>query len=88
MRPSSYPLLDELDSLAELLDESPEEVRVRELTALLTLLESADHRVVLFGAGTLGRRAFNGLDRRDLGGPVRAHHQPGEDPDSDDPCWK
>jgi FkbM family methyltransferase len=58
MRPSSYPLLDELDSLAELLDESPEEVRVRELTALLTLLESADHRVVLFGAGTLGRRAF------------------------------
>jgi FkbM family methyltransferase len=43
--------------LAPIFAETPDEVRVREKNALATLLRERSNRVVLFGAGTLGRRA-------------------------------
>jgi FkbM family methyltransferase len=47
-----------ISSLAELFQESVEDVRTREQTALECLLDQRDRKVVLFGAGTLGRRAL------------------------------
>lgn len=52
---SAYHLNSPLDGI---LTESVEGVRARERTALPTLLQSANGRVVLYGAGTLGRRAL------------------------------
>ncbi len=48
--------------LAPLFQESVEQVRLREETALEELLERRQRRVVLFGAGTLGRSALHLLD--------------------------
>jgi FkbM family methyltransferase len=44
--------------LAQLFQESVEDVRSREQTALEGLLDQCGRRIVLFGAGTLGRRAL------------------------------
>ncbi len=57
-------------SLAELLQESVESVRHREAHALEDLLTAHGRRVVLFGCGTLGKRALGLL--RGLGAQVLA----------------
>ena len=48
-------------SLSQLLNESPDTVRLREQSALDELLKSTGGRVVLFGAGSVGTRALKEL---------------------------
>jgi FkbM family methyltransferase len=57
--------------LAPLFQESVDEVRQRERNALEDLLNERQRRVVLFGAGTLGKRALVLL--REIGGNVLAY---------------
>jgi len=57
-------------TLREILWETAEAVRMREATALDRLLASRGNRVVLFGSGTLGKRALNLL--RGIGAQVLA----------------